>query len=162
MPWIISWYLRYLLLWYTKIMINGYPACRYLLCSAGVTAKHSIWSAISLPTVIMRKSYLSFLFFSPPLPSLVIVSMGKDGEHDKTQMVNKYTFNNNNSNNDSNNNDYYFDDDDDDDGNFSIHDLPMSPVLFQHWSICLETCIACSASYLLMHANVLIWSFKSA
>lgn len=58
--------------------------------------------------------------------------MGKDGEHDKTQMVNKYTFNNNNnSNNDSNNNDYYFDDDDDD-GNFSIHDLPMSPVLFQH------------------------------
>lgn len=44
--------------------------------------------------------YFLFLFFSPSLFSGV-VSMVKDGERDKTQMVNKCTFdNNNNANND--------------------------------------------------------------
>ncbi len=45
------------------------------------------------------------LVFLPPLYSPVVVSMMKDGGHDKTQMVNKCTFNNNNDNN-------YNDDDD--------------------------------------------------
>lgn len=67
-----------------------------------------------------EKLYLLFLFFSPRLHSPVVVSMVKDGEHDKTQMVNKCTFNNNNNNN------YNYDDDDDYyDGNTINSDLPM-------------------------------------
>lgn len=44
--------------------------------------------------------------------------MVKDGEHDKTQMVNKCTFNNNNNNNNYSNDDDY-------DGNTITSDLPM-------------------------------------
>lgn len=76
--------------------------------------------------------------------------MGKDGEHDKTRMVNKCTFNNNN------NSEY---DDDDYDGITITFDLPMLLYSFstETWAVCLDTCAASSARYLLMHANVLIW-----
>ncbi len=78
--------------------------------------------------------------------------MVKDGEHDKTQMVNKFTFNNNNNNN-------YNYDDNDDDGNTITSDLPMSLYSFsaEIWPICQDTCMASSANYLLMHVNALIW-----
>ncbi len=129
----------------------------FLLYGAGVNAEHS---NCSVSFILKRVAYsstkkvtsLNLVFLLPPLYSPVVVSMMKDGEHDKTQMVNKrlliITM-------------------------MIILMMMMIMMVILSPLICPCDCIpsalkydqsarrhthiASSASYLLMHANVLIW-----